>query len=204
MTHHLWIIIEFSGTVRSNQSDIAWKSKNYRLKNLCKVGSIMELHRIGFFTRLLIVQPIRIKKIRIQSQQVMSLMSQVFIGSIFYEVTEGQLRDAFSPYGQIKGTVLNKCKVGWVFPMVIVSILHHAEFGPNDHRKGPSHYIFLCHRMVSITCKICFIELWKWLTWIWIQWQESIKVLLSYGTIFPKLPNLLSKSWVPWNHFQRI
>ena len=35
----------------------------------------------------------------------MSLMSQVFIGSIFYEVTEGQLRDAFSPYGQIKGIV---------------------------------------------------------------------------------------------------
>ena len=34
-----------------------------------------------------------------QSQQVMSLMSQVFIGSIFYEVTETQLRDAFSPYG---------------------------------------------------------------------------------------------------------
>ena len=34
-----------------------------------------------------------------QSQQVMSLMSQVFIGSIFYEVTESQLRDAFSPYG---------------------------------------------------------------------------------------------------------
>jgi len=42
-----------------------------------------------------------------QSQQVMSLMSQVFIGSIFYEVTEGQLRDAFSPYGQIKVVNLN-------------------------------------------------------------------------------------------------
>jgi len=37
----------------------------------------------------------------------MSLMSQVFIGSIFYEVTEGQLRDAFSPYGQIKVVNLN-------------------------------------------------------------------------------------------------
>merc|ERR1711990_414354 len=42
-----------------------------------------------------------------QSQQVMSLMSQVFIGSIFYEVTESQLRDAFSPYGQIKVVNLN-------------------------------------------------------------------------------------------------
>jgi len=42
-----------------------------------------------------------------QSQQVMSLMSQVFIGSIFYEVTEAQLRDAFSPFGQIKVVNLN-------------------------------------------------------------------------------------------------
>lgn len=37
----------------------------------------------------------------------MSLMSQVFIGSIFYEVTEAQLRDAFSPFGQIKVVNLN-------------------------------------------------------------------------------------------------
>ena len=42
-----------------------------------------------------------------QSQQVMSLMSQVFIGSIFYEVTEQQLRDAFAPFGQIKVVNLN-------------------------------------------------------------------------------------------------
>lgn len=42
-----------------------------------------------------------------QSQQVMSLMSQVFIGSIFYEVTETQLREAFSPFGQIKVVNLN-------------------------------------------------------------------------------------------------
>ena len=34
-------------------------------------------------------------------------MSQVFIGSIFYEVTEQQLRDAFSPFGQIKVVNLN-------------------------------------------------------------------------------------------------
>ena len=32
-------------------------------------------------------------------------------------------------------------KVGCVFPMVIVSILPHAEFGPNDHRENPPHFI---------------------------------------------------------------
>ena len=31
----------------------------------------------------------------------------VFIGSIFYEVTEQQLRDAFSPFGPIKVVNLN-------------------------------------------------------------------------------------------------
>ena len=27
------------------------------------------------------------------------------------------------------------CKVGRAFPMLVVSILSHAESGPNDHRK---------------------------------------------------------------------
>ena len=29
--------------------------------------------------------------------------------------------------------------VGLVFPMVMISILHHAEFGRNDHRKDALH-----------------------------------------------------------------
>ena len=33
-------------------------------------------------------------------------------------------------------------KVGCVSPMIIVSILHHAEFGPNDHREDAPHFIF--------------------------------------------------------------
>ena len=33
-------------------------------------------------------------------------------------------------------------KVGCVFPMVVVSIPPHAEFGPNDHREHPTLYEF--------------------------------------------------------------
>ena len=33
-------------------------------------------------------------------------------------------------------------KVGCVFPIVIVSILPYAEFGPNDHRKKHPNFIF--------------------------------------------------------------
>ena len=34
-------------------------------------------------------------------------------------------------------------KVGYVFPMVVVSILSHVEFGPNDHREdAPLFTIF--------------------------------------------------------------
>ena len=33
-------------------------------------------------------------------------------------------------------------KVECVFPMVVVSILPHAEFGPNDHWEDTSHFIF--------------------------------------------------------------
>jgi len=35
-------------------------------------------------------------------------------------------------------------KVGCVFPMVVVSILLHAELGRNDHREGALHFIFCC------------------------------------------------------------
>ena len=34
-------------------------------------------------------------------------------------------------------------KVGCVFPIVVVSILPHAEFGPNEHREDASHLIIL-------------------------------------------------------------
>ena len=33
-----------------------------------------------------------------------------------------------------------KYKVERVFPMVVVSILPHAEFGPNDHREDAPHF----------------------------------------------------------------
>jgi len=33
-------------------------------------------------------------------------------------------------------------KVGSVFPMVVVSILLHAEFGPNDHSEDAPHFIY--------------------------------------------------------------
>ena len=32
-------------------------------------------------------------------------------------------------------------KVGCIFPMVVVSMLTHAEFGPNDHREDASYFI---------------------------------------------------------------
>ena len=32
------------------------------------------------------------------------------------------------------------CKVGCVVVMVVVSILPHAEFGPNDHRQDAPHF----------------------------------------------------------------
>ena len=33
-----------------------------------------------------------------------------------------------------------KCKVVCAFQMVIVSLLPHAEFGPNDHREDALHF----------------------------------------------------------------
>ena len=36
--------------------------------------------------------------------------------------------------------LLWKYKVGCVFLMVVVSLLHHVEFGPNDHREYAPHF----------------------------------------------------------------
>ena len=39
--------------------------------------------------------------------------------------------------------LLIRSKVGYVFLMVVVFILPQAEFGPNDHRDGALHFIWL-------------------------------------------------------------
>ena len=54
-------------------------------------------------------------------------------------------------------------KVGCVFPMVVVSLLPHAEFGPNDHLEDATH--FICSQGVFYTkngatvFKKCMIQL---------------------------------------------
>ena len=40
----------------------------------------------------------------------------------------------------IRVKLLQDIKVGCVFPMVVVSILPHAEFGQNDHREDAPHF----------------------------------------------------------------
>ena len=52
---------------------------------------------------------------------------------------------SFSQDGYLKIVRINGNKVGCVFPMVVFSILQHAEFGPNDHREDASHFN-LCSR----------------------------------------------------------
>ena len=46
--------------------------------------------------------------------------------------------------------ILAPCKVGCVFPMVFVSILPHADFGPYDDWEDASHFIFIpCHEILA-------------------------------------------------------
>ena len=39
-----------------------------------------------------------------------------------------------------KGKFSTTYKVGWVFPMVVISILPQAKFRPNDHREHALHF----------------------------------------------------------------
>ena len=51
-------------------------------------------------------------------------------------------RRTYTPYGYklIYFHSILFCKVGRVFPMVVVSIQPHAEFGRNDHREDAPHF----------------------------------------------------------------
>ena len=48
----------------------------------------------------------------------------------------------------------NSYKVGRVFPMV-VSLLPHAEFGPNDHRENAPRFKFvtICVNIPGVFCR---------------------------------------------------
>ena len=67
--------------------------------------------------------------------------SQIYIISIVKQLPDGIC------YFPIMISILQKkdkgsdeYKVGCLFPMVVVSILPHADFGPNDHRDDALHF----------------------------------------------------------------
>ena len=77
--------------------------------------------------------------------------------NIFLSKNQKQIAESFSKAirlvwseyeaEQIHQQVWFMSKVGCVFPMVIASILPHAEFGPNDHREDAPHFIcIISHR----------------------------------------------------------
>ena len=52
--------------------------------------------------------------------------------------------------GSFKSIWVNTNKVGCVF-MIIISLMLHAEFGPNSHREDTSHFTFKSCRSVNLT-----------------------------------------------------
>ena len=72
--------------------------------------------------------------------------------SLIYEINEFQYRR--SNYN----IESRSYKVGCVFPMVVVSMLPHADFGPNDHRDDALHFIqSSILKFVSSLYEICQI-----------------------------------------------
>ena len=63
-----------------------------------------------------------------------------------YEIEEKLYKDMFEEFIQNKKV----CKVGCVFPMVVVSILPHAKFGPRDHREHAPHFTSLSFQYKSM------------------------------------------------------
>ena len=50
-------------------------------------------------------------------------------------MNDGEISLRYNVFLPINEIFSNISKVGCVFPMVVVSILPHAEFEPNDHQK---------------------------------------------------------------------
>jgi len=107
-------------------------------------------------------------------------------------------------------------KAGCVVPMLIVSILPHAEIGPNDHRKDASHFTIIQNRFGPYL-------LMKWMVLSW--WQKKIylnpmlifsasqifkknnrsygyaiiiKMIILLSTILDKRCQRISKTWKSW------
>ena len=61
-----------------------------------------------------------------------SLLLNILISTIFVIVRKTPGICEYMPYHEVN-------KVACVFPMVVVFILPHAEFGPNDHQENAAH-----------------------------------------------------------------
>ena len=61
--------------------------------------------------------------------------------NVVSEQSHGLTRVSKSRFSLTELLDLRSFKVGCVLPMVVVSILPQAEFGPNDHRVDVPHFI---------------------------------------------------------------
>ena len=71
-----------------------------------------------------------------KSEHVFIAVGRVFSGTIRKGDSLKALRMVFIARRFVRRISFLHSKVGCAFPMVIVAILPHAEFGPNDHREA--------------------------------------------------------------------
>ena len=81
-------------------------------------------------------------------------------------------------------------KVGCILPVVVVSILHHVEFGPNDHREDASlfnwRFTVNDHKIEHIILEILiiFVSLHSQIRHIWSNWfQQRLTWLEIYNML---------------------
>ena len=88
----------------------------------------------------------------------------------------------------IRVKLLQDIKVGCVFPMVVVSILPHAEFGQNDHREDAPHF---SNEWESRNCD------WVIFTVTWFL--NSRTPYLEYRQFLSDVPSVQSDRNIIWS-----
>ena len=89
--------------------------------------------------------------------------------------------------------------MGCVFS-IVVPILPHAEFGPNDHREGAPHFT-KNHAMLTLSFSTFFFQFWLFSSII--DRRSAIEVLISFSSDFSVSGSVIFSGRRLWNMILR-
>ena len=114
-------------------------AKNLNLAK-CDVSKQLRQFHSKLFERLSLITEDQLNKRNEKKyNNMVDNISQIITKEDFQLVIENE---ELKPKGKTHSFAKSPNKVGCIFPMVVISIVRHAELGRNDHREDAPHFTF--------------------------------------------------------------